>query len=39
MFRTQTDTGIVVVLDKRFVKMSYGKQFLSALPDVPLEVI
>ncbi len=39
LIRTQTDTGIVVVLDKRLVKMRYGKQFLAALPDVPVEVL
>ena len=39
LIRTQTDTGIVVVLDKRLVKMAYGRKFLAALPDVPLEVV
>jgi ATP-dependent DNA helicase DinG len=38
LIRTRTDTGVVVVLDKRLVTMRYGKQFLAALPDVPLEV-
>jgi ATP-dependent DNA helicase DinG len=39
LIRTQTDTGIVVVLDNRLVKMSYGRAFLAALPDVPVEVV
>ncbi len=39
LIRTATDTGIVVCLDKRLVKMRYGKQFLAALPDVPVEVV
>lgn len=39
LIRTQTDTGIVVVLDKRLVKMRYGKQFLAALPPLPVEVL
>jgi ATP-dependent DNA helicase DinG len=38
LIRTATDTGMVVVLDKRLVTMRYGKRFLSALPDVPLEI-
>jgi ATP-dependent DNA helicase DinG len=38
LIRTATDTGIVVVLDRRLVKMPYGRQFLAALPDVPVEV-
>lgn len=39
LIRTQTDTGIVVVLDNRLVKMPYGRRFLAALPDVPVEVL
>ena len=38
LIRTTTDTGVVVVLDQRLVKMRYGRQFLAALPDVPVEV-
>jgi ATP-dependent DNA helicase DinG len=34
LIRSQTDLGIVVVLDHRIVTKSYGKQFLQALPDV-----
>ena len=32
LIRSKTDTGIVVVLDKRIVTKGYGKQFLAALP-------
>ncbi len=39
LIRTATDTGIVVCLDRRLVKMRYGRQFLDALPDVPVEVV
>ncbi len=38
LIRTTTDTGIVVVLDRRLVTMPYGRRFLAALPPVPLEV-
>ena len=33
LIRTQTDKGIVVILDPRIKTKSYGKQFLSSLPD------
>jgi ATP-dependent DNA helicase DinG len=39
LIRTATDTGIVVCLDRRIVKMRYGRQFIEALPDVPVEVV
>ena len=32
LIRSKTDTGIVVVLDKRLTSKPYGKQFLAALP-------
>lgn len=32
LIRSKTDTGIVVVLDKRIQTKPYGKQFLAALP-------
>lgn len=32
LIRSKTDTGIVVVLDKRMTTKPYGKQFLNALP-------
>ena len=33
LIRTQTDNGIVVILDPRIKTASYGKQFLGSLPD------
>jgi ATP-dependent DNA helicase DinG len=39
LIRTATDRGIVVCLDRRLVKMRYGRQFIAALPDVPVEVV
>lgn len=39
LIRSGTDTGIVVVLDRRMATMRYGKRFLDALPDVPVEVL
>jgi len=34
LIRTTSDTGIVVVLDGRIAKRSYGRRFIEALPDV-----
>jgi ATP-dependent DNA helicase DinG len=39
LIRSTRDTGIVVVLDRRMATMRYGKQFLAALPDLPVEVL
>ena len=33
LIRTQTDQGIVVILDPRIKTRNYGKQFLGSLPD------
>ncbi len=33
LIRTQTDTGMVVILDPRLRTKSYGRQFLDALPE------
>jgi DNA polymerase-3 subunit epsilon/ATP-dependent DNA helicase DinG len=33
LIRTQTDRGVVVVLDKRVLTKSYGPMFLNSLPD------
>jgi len=38
LIRSKTDRGIVVVLDKRIVTKSYGKQFLAALPKVKMQI-
>ena len=36
LIRTQSDLGAVVILDGRIVSRRYGKQFLDALPPVPV---
>lgn len=38
LIRSQKDRGIVVVLDPRVVKSSYGHRFLNALPNCPREM-
>lgn len=39
LIRSTRDRGIVVVLDRRMATMSYGKKFIAALPDVPVEIL
>jgi ATP-dependent DNA helicase DinG len=39
LIRSTRDVGIVVVLDRRMATMAYGKRFLAALPDVPVEIL
>ncbi len=39
LIRTQTDKGIVVVLDNRVLTKRYGQQFLDAIPKCPMEVV
>jgi ATP-dependent DNA helicase DinG len=39
LIRSAKDRGIVAILDNRIVTRRYGKAFLKALPDAPLEVI
>ena len=39
LIRTQSDTGIIVVLDNRVLAKQYGRAFLDALPSCPLEVV
>jgi ATP-dependent DNA helicase DinG len=39
LIRTKNDTGIVVVLDNRVLAKQYGKAFLAALPECPVEVV
>ena len=36
LIRTNTDKGVVAVLDNRLITMNYGKQFIRSLPLVPL---
>jgi ATP-dependent DNA helicase DinG len=39
LIRTQQDHGLVCILDHRILTKRYGKSFLRALPDAPIEVI
>lgn len=38
LIRSSTDTGIVVILDPRVLGKRYGRQFLSSIPECPIEV-
>jgi len=39
LIRTQTDHGIVVILDNRIMTKPYGRAFMQALPKCPVEII
>ncbi|MGB7343288.1 MAG: helicase C-terminal domain-containing protein [Pirellulaceae bacterium] len=39
LIRTQTDEGMVVVLDPRIKTKYYGRLFLDSLPDLPIQFI
>jgi ATP-dependent DNA helicase DinG len=39
LIRTRGDSGIVVILDNRVLTKSYGRAFLRALPQCPVEVV
>ena len=39
LIRGQSDRGIVVILDNRILTKSYGKAFLDALPECPVELV
>lgn len=39
LIRTERDKGLVCILDNRILTKRYGKAFLNALPDAPVEVI
>ncbi len=39
LIRTKTDTGIIVVLDNRVLAKRYGRSFLDALPQCPVEIV
>jgi ATP-dependent DNA helicase DinG len=39
LIRNKTDTGIVVVLDSRIVRKTYGRQFLAAIPNCQTEIV
>jgi ATP-dependent DNA helicase DinG len=37
LIRTKSDTGIVIVADKRIISKSYGKMFVRSLPEILIE--
>ncbi len=37
LIRSKTDTGIIVIFDRRIVSKSYGRRFLSSIPSCPVE--
>jgi len=39
LIRNKTDSGIIVVLDSRIVRKSYGRQFLAAIPNCRTEIV
>ena len=39
LIRSADDRGIVAILDNRVLGKRYGKAFLNALPDAPVEVV
>lgn len=39
LIRTQSDKGIVVILDPRVLTKGYGRAFLNAIPKCPVEVV
>ncbi|MHB8933532.1 MAG: helicase C-terminal domain-containing protein, partial [Bellilinea sp.] len=38
LIRTQSDRGVVAVLDKRVLTKRYGRSFLDSLPDCKVQV-
>ncbi len=39
LIRAQSDSGCAVILDNRVLSKPYGKAFLGALPDAPVEIV
>ncbi|MDP6858972.1 MAG: helicase C-terminal domain-containing protein, partial [Verrucomicrobiales bacterium] len=39
LVRSSSDQGIVVILDNRILLKQYGKAFIRALPDAPIEIV
>ncbi len=39
LVRNKTDKGIIVVLDSRIIRKSYGKQFLAAVPKCNIKIV
>jgi len=38
LIRTKSDTGTIVILDSRILSKPYGRAFLRALPECPIEI-
>jgi len=39
LIRTQDDSGIIAVLDNRVLTKRYGQSFISALPQMEMEIV
>ncbi|MGE6488809.1 ATP-dependent DNA helicase DinG [Paenisporosarcina sp. NPDC076898] len=39
LIRSSTDRGVFIVLDRRIESKSYGKEFIRALPDIPIKKV
>jgi ATP-dependent DNA helicase DinG len=39
LIRSSTDRGVFIVLDRRIESKSYGKEFIRALPDIPVKKV
>jgi len=39
LIRTARDSGLICILDNRILTKRYGKLFLNALPDAPVEIV
>ncbi len=39
LIRSESDSGLVVILDNRVVTKRYGKKFLDSLPPAPLKIV
>ena len=39
LIRNTSDEGLVCILDNRILTKRYGKSFLKALPDAPVEIV
>ena len=39
LIRTQTDRGMIVILDNRVLNKRYGQAFLDSLPECPMKVV
>ena len=38
LIRTKSDTGTIVILDSRILNKPYGRAFLRALPECPIQI-